>query len=145
MYKYRILVFTACIFLTISLLSSCNVFDNADTSSENSSQNGQTAQTVQKFNTITITDADKKAGIDKFIGNWQDISNPSRFAVIQKTDIGYSYQDNEGTNPVDVKDGVLRIHITLDDSVATGEIDSSTGNLTVKYMGSITKFKKKKI
>ncbi len=153
--------------LLFSASSACSVFDGTDTPVEASSagttdtagQDGtavndiygnetgtpvSSSENTAVFQQVTVTEADKEANIDKFIGNWVDQSDSTRYAIISKTDIGYSYSDNESTFPAEVKDGVLQIHIEVDDAVATGQYDDATGILTIKYQDTETKLKKNK-
>lgn len=103
--------------------------------------NKQAEEELQK--PVTVTEEDKAANIDKFIGNWINISDESRFCVIKKTEIGYSYTDNESNFPAEVKDGVLSIHIEVDDTYATGSVDEAAGTLTITYQEEKTVYKKK--
>lgn len=119
-------------------------------SSADSSGKGETTQAVKTQDTspqtdsepITVTEEDKEAKIDKFIGKWLDTSDPSRFCVIKKTEIGYSYTDNESNFPAEVKDGVLMIHIEVEDAYAKGKVDETTGLLTITYGDQKSTFKK---
>lgn len=140
------------IVLLFSALSACQVFDGTEDSIEDSSEivastadvSGSADQEKSPvFQEITVSSEDKAANMDKFIGNWIDQSDSSRYAIIKKTDIGYTYSDNESTNPAEVKDGVLQIHIDVDNAIATGKYDDATGILTISYQGQEAQFKKK--
>jgi hypothetical protein len=142
------------IVLLFSALSACQVFDGTEDSMDDSSaieastvdSSGSDSADQEKspvFQEITVSAADKAANMDKFVGNWIDQSDSSRYATIEKTDIGYTYTDNESTNPAEVKDGVLQIHIEVDNAIATGKYDEATGILTISYQGQEAQFKKK--
>lgn len=99
--------------------------------------------TETDFQPVTITEEDIASNIDKFIGNWVDTSDETRFCVIKKTEIGYSYTDNESNFPAEVKDGLLNIHIEVDDAYAIGEVDEKASMLTITYQDVKTTYKKK--
>lgn len=162
-------ILIAAIVLIVSTFSACEIWDGSETpvdefasesisndasqpdssqasnstnESTNSNSSAQTEKTT--FEEVTVTNEDKEANIDKFIGNWEDTSDSSRYCIIKKTEIGYSYSDNESTFPAEVKDGVLQINIEVDNAFATGEVDETAGTLTIKYQDTETVFQKKK-
>jgi uncharacterized protein YdeI (BOF family) len=78
------------------------------------------------------------------LGEWNDISDLSRFVKLTKNGSEYTYQDNDGTYKGTYKDGILTI--TLSDAAndtAKVYIDSKTGNLITNYQGDIYTFSKK--
>lgn len=155
------------ILLMVSAFTACgSVFDDSETSfgdsdtvvsdssttpaDENTSTNNsvQAGSTVDEstqaiLQPVTVTEDDKMANIYKFIGNWLDTTDDSRYCIIMKTEIGYSYTDNESNFPAEVKDGVLLIHIAVEDADATAKVDDATGILTVEYQDQATTYKKK--
>jgi hypothetical protein len=123
--------------------------NDTSTSGTEAANKGEQAATVQEastqpvFDEVTVTEEDKAANIDKYIGNWEDASDPSRFCVIKKTEIGYSYSDNESTFPAKVENDKLMIHIEVEDAYAEGAVDETAGTLTITFNGESSVFKKK--
>jgi hypothetical protein len=152
--------------LLLSIFAACgSIFDDSETSLVDSSTSSDNGKNIDKSSQVavaqeaakeenkqaqaelqkpvTVTAEDKAANIDKYIGNWVDTSDETRFCVIKKTEIGYSYTDNESNFPAEVKDGVLNIHIEVDDTIAIGKVDETTGILTITYQDQDTTYKKK--
>jgi hypothetical protein len=153
---------------SLSILTACgSVFDDSETSfgdSDNGTVEDNTTKSKEidkddhiaiaqqsakeeskqeELQPVTVTEEDKAANIDKFIGNWVDMADETRYCVIKKTEIGYSYTDNESNFPAEVIDGVLNIHIEVNDTIATGKVDEASGVLTITYEEQDTIYTKK--
>jgi hypothetical protein len=156
------------IVFSLSTLTACgSVFDDSEASFDNSDngavednttkskeidkddhiaiaqQSAQEESKQEELQPVTVTEEDKAANIDKFIGNWVDMADETRYCIIKKTEIGYSYTDNESNFPAEVVDGVLNIHIEVNDTFATGKVDEANGVLTITYEEQDTTYKKK--
>jgi len=151
--KYQLISLIFIFMMIFSLFTACTIWDGTETPVDDAgnvslvstvNDNSVTGSTDEDIITpVTVTEEDIKANIDKFIGIWEDTGDSTRYAVIKKTEIGYSYTDNESTFPAEVKNNILQIKIEVDNAIATGEVDEAAGTLTVKYKDLMSVLKKK--
>lgn len=77
-------------------------------------------------------------GAEKFVGEWVCLDDLSASAVIEKTDNGYVWIDEDGRYPARYKDGMLRVDVGLGEAQAYYDKDSK--EMVVGYMGDRYRF-----
>lgn len=96
------------------------------------------AEVVQQV----IAEPDSKAAVSDLVGNWEDISDPTRFVKITKNGEEYAYEDNEGPLPATFADGALTLKVSDTDTCKV-YIDAATGHLMSVYLDNISEYTKK--
>lgn len=90
------------------------------------------------------TKSSSTANIDNLLGEWNDVSDSTRFVKVTKEGDLYKYEDNDGSYSGTAKDGVLTIQISdAANDTAMVFMDPETKNLVTNYQGDIYEYSKK--
>ncbi len=104
----------------------------------------QTNQEATVEAALPAADTEKASDAD-LLGTWTDVNASDRYAKITKTDTGYQYEDNEGTYPATLVEGVLKVQLSESDATDTADvyIEAESGHLLSVYQDNQSEFAKK--